>query len=451
MSAGQVILVDDEEDVRLAISQALELKGYEVTAFARGDRALERFGRDFNGILVSDIRMPVMSGLELLRAARERDPELPVILITGHGDVPLAVEAMRAGAYDFVEKPFDPKRLTDAVARASAMRRLTLENRALRSQLERRDALEAVLVGRAPVMVELRQQLRAIAASDADVLILGATGTGKELAARAIHDLSERRGKPFVAINMAALPETMIESELFGHEAGAFAGAHRARFGKFEHARGGTLLLDEIGAAPLALQDKLLRVIEERVIERLGSNEKVPLNLRFLASTKEDLGALVAAGRFRDDLYYRLAVVSLTLPSLAHCTEDVPRLFQHLVNEAALRYRREAPQVTPDILTAIAARNWAGNVRELRNAADRFVLGLGIDYAAPKDIAAGLAERVERFEKGAIAAALAIHGGNLKATYESLGMSRKSLYEKMQKHHLRREDFAGNSGGEADD
>lgn len=455
MSAGRVILVDDEEDVRLATGQTLELEGYKVATFARADRALERIGRDFDGILISDIRMPGMGGLELLRAARERDPELPVILITGHGDVPLAVEAMRAGAYDFVEKPFDPKHLTDAVARASRMHRLTLENRALRSQLDRGDALEAVLVGRAPVMVELRQKLRAVAATDADVLILGATGTGKELAARAIHDLSERRDKPFVAVNMAALPETMIESELFGHEAGAFAGAHRARFGKFEHARGGTLLLDEIGAAPLALQAKLLRGIEERVIERLGSNEMVPLDVRFLASTKEDLGALVAAGRFRDDLYYRLAVVSLNLPPLAERAQDVPRLFQHLVTEAALRYRREAPQVTPEVLTALSGREWAGNVRELRNAADRFVLGLGIDNAAPERKAPGLAGRVDRFEKGAIAAELAIHGGNLKATYESLGLPRKTLYEKMQKHRLRREDFARtsarDSGGEAGD
>jgi two-component system C4-dicarboxylate transport response regulator DctD len=443
VSPGRVILVDDEEDIRLATSQTLELAGYEVATFARGDRALERIGRDFDGIVVSDIRMPVMDGLELLRAARERDPELPVILITGHGDVPLAVEAMRSGAYDFVEKPFDPKRLTGAVARASALRRLTLENRALRSRLEHRDALESRLVGRAPAMVALRQRIRAVAATDADVLILGATGTGKELAARAIHDLSERRDRPFVAVNMAALPETMIESELFGHEAGAFPGAHRARFGKFEHARGGTLLLDEIGAAPLSLQAKLLRVIDERVIERLGSNEKIPLDVRFLAATKEDLGALVGAGRFRDDLYYRLAVVSLRLPALAERAEDVPRLFQHLVNEAALRYRREAPQVTADILTRLVDRQWAGNVRELRNAADRFVLGLGVGETAAGGGSEALPDRVDRFEKSAIAAELAIHGGNLRATYESLGLSRKTLYEKMQKHRLRREDFGG--------
>jgi two-component system C4-dicarboxylate transport response regulator DctD len=445
VSPGRVILVDDEEDIRLATSQTLELAGYEVATFARGDRALERIGRDFDGIVVSDIRMPVMDGLELLRAARERDPELPVILITGHGDVPLAVEAMRSGAYDFVEKPFDPKRLTGAVARASALRRLTLENRALRSRLEHRDALESRLVGRAPAMVALRQRIRAVAATDADVLILGATGTGKELAARAIHDLSERRDRPFVAVNMAALPETMIESELFGHEAGAFPGAHRARFGKFEHARGGTLLLDEIGAAPLSLQAKLLRVIDERVIERLGSNEKIPLDVRFLAATKEDLGALVGAGRFRDDLYYRLAVVSLRLPALAERAEDVPRLFQHLVNEAALRYRREAPQVTADILTGLVDRQWAGNVRELRNAADRFVLGLGVGETAAGGGSEALPDRVDRFEKSAIAAELAIHGGNLRATYESLGLSRKTLYEKMQKHRLRREDFGADS------
>jgi two-component system C4-dicarboxylate transport response regulator DctD len=291
------------------------------------------------------------------------------------------------------------------------------------------------------VMAALRQQVRAVAETEADVLLLGATGTGKELVARALHDHSDRRDRPFVAVNMAALPEALIESELFGHEAGAFAGAQRARFGKFEHARGGTLFLDEIGAAPLALQAKLLRVIEERAIQRLGSNERIALDVRFVASTKEDLPRLVREGRFRDDLYYRLAVVSLRLPTLAERAEDVPRLFQHLAGEAALRYRREAPALTPAVLANLAGHDWAGNVRELRNAADRFVLGLGIGEEAGEDAAPTLAERIDRFEKGLIAAELALNGGNLKVTYESLGLSRKTLYEKMQKHRLRREDF----------
>lgn len=443
MTGGSVILVDDEEHVRLSCRQSLELEGFEVTCFANPDRALERIGRGFDGILINDIKMPRKDGLQVLAEAHEIDPDLPVILMTGHGDVPLAVKAMKAGAYDFVEKPFPASRLIDAATRAMDKRRLVLENRALRSKLEKRDVLEAMLVGRSPVMVELRQQIRAIAATEADVLVLGETGTGKELTARALHELSDRRDKPFVAINMAALPSNTIESELFGHEMGAFAGAHRARVGKFEHARGGTLFLDEIGSMPIGLQAKLLRVIQERTIERLGSNEPIPLDVRFVASSKDDLEQAVRDGRFRDDLYYRLNVVSLHLPTLRERMDDAPRLLQHLVIEAALRYRREAPEVTPEVLSRVSARDWPGNVRELRNAADRFVLGLGIEEMAAEIEATSLADQVEAFERGVIAASLAQNEGNLKATYEALGLSRKTLYEKMQRHGLRREDFSG--------
>ncbi len=443
MNRGSVILVDDEEDIRRAIQQNLELESFEVECFARADRAVERINPDYPGVLVSDIKMPQKDGLTLLREVHEIDPELPVILITGHGDVPLAVKAMQAGAYDFLEKPFPPSRLLDALVRASEKRRLTLENRELRSKLGQRDAVESLLVGRSQAMVDLRQRLRSIAATDADVLILGETGTGKELAARALHQLSSRREKPFVALNLAALPLDTIESELFGHEAGAFAHAHRARVGKFEHARGGVLLLDEIGAAPLALQAKLLRAIEERVIERLGSNERLPLDVRFIASSKEDLALAVQDGRFRDDLYYRLNVVTVTMPPMSQRMDDAPRLFQHLANQAALRYRRELPELTTDVLSLVAGREWPGNVREIRNAADRYVLGLGLDEATPVHQVSSLGDQVNAFEKNAIAAALVAHKGNLTATYQALGLSRKTLYEKMQKHGLRREDFTG--------
>jgi two-component system C4-dicarboxylate transport response regulator DctD len=446
MKDGAVILVDDEEHVRRACRQTLELEDFQVLCFANPDRALERIGPGFNGILISDIKMPRKDGLEVLAQAMEIDPGLPVVLMTGHADVPLAVKAMRAGAYDFIEKPFPRSRLVDAATRAMDKRKLVLENRALRSLLERHDTAEALMVGRAQSMVELRQKIRSIAAADADVLIRGETGTGKELAARALHELSERRDKPFVAINMAALPSQTIESELFGHEMGAFAGAHRARVGKFEHARGGTLFLDEIGAMPLSLQAKLLRVIEERSIERLGSNETIALDVRFVASTKEDLEAMVRSGGFRDDLYYRLNVVSLHLPPLRERIGDAPRLFQHLVNEAALRYRRKAPEVTPDDLAKVSAQDWPGNVRELRNAADRFVLGLGLEDSTPEAMGGSLAESLEAHERRLIATCLAKNAGNLKATYEALGLSRKTLYEKMQKHRLKREDYGPGKG-----
>ena len=444
MSAGAVILIDDEEEVRLAVGQSLELQGFDVTAFARAERALDMIGRGFAGVVVSDIRIPKFDGMELLAATREIDPELPVILMTGHGDVPLAVEAMRQGAYDFLEKPFSPSRLVEAVVRASALRRLTLENRSMRAELEQLDPVEEIIVGRAAPMIDLRKKISAVAGSDVDVLILGETGTGKELAARAIHEASDRADKPFVAVNLAALPEATIESELFGHEAGAFAGAQRARFGKFEHARGGTLFLDEIGAVSVSLQSKLMRVIEDRAIQRIGSNESVALNVRFIASSNRDLDAMVAAGTFRNELYYRLAVVTLSIPPLRERTEDIPRLFTNLVALAAKRYRRDAPQVSLEDLSALSAQTWPGNVRELRNAADRYVLGLGLredgsDAMPP----ASLAKQVERYEASVIASALVSQKGNLKATYEVLGLSRKTLYEKMQRHGLRREDFIG--------
>src|SRR5690606_4264276 len=253
------------------------------------DHLLELIGYSFGGVVVTDIRMPGLDGMTLMHRIRELDPEIPVILVTGHGDVQLAVRAMREGAYDFLEKPFTPQHLAGVIRRAMRRRGLALENRRLRAVAGKHDDLEARLPGRTPVMVDLRYRIRAIGATDADTLIIGETGVGKEVVARALHDISPRANKPFIAINCAALPENLIESELFGHEAGAFPGAIRPRYGKFEHGRGGTILLDEIGSMPFDLQAKFLRVLQERVITRLGSNEVVPLDVRFIATSKADL------------------------------------------------------------------------------------------------------------------------------------------------------------------
>lgn len=432
-----ILLVDDEEELRRSSSQALDLAGFEVRSFASAEPVLDIVGYGFNGIVITDIRMPGMDGMTLMGRIRDIDPDIPVLLITGHADVQLAVKAMREGAYDFLEKPFNAQHLADIAARALDRRQLVMENRQLRAAAGKRDDVEARLPGRTPAMVDLRYRLRAIAATDADLLIIGDTGTGKEVAARALHDISPRAAKPFVAINCAALPATLMESELFGHEAGAFPGALRARFGKFEHARGGTILLDEIGSMPLDLQARLLRIIDERVITRLGSNEAVPLDVRFIATSKADLDSEVAAGRFRADLLYRLNMVTLRIPSLAARREDVPLLFLQLVNEAAARYRRDAVDVPQALVAHIARREWPGNVRELRNAADRFVLGLDPDGdPARSPVAATLADRVADFEKSIIAGALLAHRGSLKPVYESLNISRKTLYEKMQKYGL---------------
>ncbi|MDU8942240.1 sigma-54-dependent transcriptional regulator [Ovoidimarina sediminis] len=439
-----ILFVDDEEHLRLAAEQTLTLADLPARIFAEPEAALGEVERHLDAVLVTDIRMPGMDGLTLMSRVLEIDPEFPVILVTGHGDVDLAVQSMRDGAYDFLEKPYAPARLVETCRRAIDKRRLTLENRALRRQVGGRDVVEARLIGRSPQMVALRQSLRAVAETEADVLIVGRTGTGKEIAARALHRASPRSERPFVAINCAALPEAMIETELFGHEAGAFPGASRARFGRFEHARGGTVFLDEIDSLPLPLQGKLLHAIQDRAITRLGSNDPVPLDIRFIAASKRDLVEASEAGEFRSDLAYRLNVVTLRMPALSERREDIPRLFMHLVNEAAARYKRPAPEVPGAVLASLAARDWPGNVRELRNAADRYSLGLpleskGTEAIPDTGLAQTLAEQVANHERALIAAAIEANGGSLKSTYESLGLSRKALYEKMRKYGLTRD------------
>ena len=438
MTGSRILLIDDEEEMRRSSAQALELFDLEVDTFSSAEPVLELIGYAFDGVVVSDIRMPGMDGMTLVQRIREVDPEVPVILITGHADVQLAVSAMRAGVYDFLEKPFTAQHLAGIIRRAMDRRSLVLENRRLRAVAGKRDDIEARLPGRTQVMVDLRYKLRAIGATDADTLIIGETGAGKEVVARALHDISARANKPFIAINCAALPDNLIESELFGHEVGAFPGALRPRYGKFEHGRGGTILLDEIGSMPFDLQAKFLRVLQDRVITRLGSNEPVPLDVRFVATSKVDLAAEVAAGRFRPDLLYRLNVVTLHVPSLAQRQADIPLLFLQLVREAAARYLRNDVDVPPEMITDIAGRSWPGNVRELRNAADRLVLGLGTttDGDAGDGAPQRLADKVAAYERSLIAGALTAHGGSLKPVYEQLGVSRKTLYEKMQKYGL---------------
>lgn len=440
MTTSRVLLIDDEEDLRLSTAQALELAGLDVITVDNADHVFELIGYSFDGIIVSDIRMPGMDGMTLLQKVRELDAEIPVILVTGHGDVQLAVSAMRNGAYDFIEKPFSVQYLAGIIKRAIDRRSLVLENRRLRAVAGKRDDLETRLPGRTQVMVDLRYRIRAIGAADADTLIIGDTGAGKEVVARALHDVSARADKPFVAINCAALPQHLIESELFGHEAGAFPGALRPRYGKFEHARGGTVLLDEIGSMPFDMQGKLLRVLQERTITRLGSNETVELDVRFIATSKADLAEEALAGRFRQDLLYRLNVATVHVPSLAQRRADIPLLFLQLVREAAARYGRDDLDVPSDIVSSLSMRDWPGNVRELRNAADRLVLGLdGSISDGPQTLSenpASLSAKVAEFEKSILARAITAHRGNLKAVYETLGISRKTLYEKMQKYAL---------------
>tara|TARA_B100000700_G_scaffold61557_1_gene67504 strand:+ start:7422 stop:8801 length:1380 start_codon:yes stop_codon:yes gene_type:complete len=449
--ATPVLIIDDEAHLRITAGQTLELAGYTPEAFASAESALAALAPDFPGVVVSDIRMPGMDGMTLLREVRKRDPDLPVILVTGHGDISTAVEAMREGAWDFLEKPFAGERLVEMVRRGIEKRRLSLENRQLKAELEAQQSAPGPrLVGRTQAMQHLASMVQRISQVETDVLLFGETGVGKDLVARSLHERSSRGGQPFVAINCGAIPESIIESELFGHEKGAFTGAMERRIGKFEHADGGTVFLDEIESMPLALQVKLLRVLQERMVERLGANEPVTLNIRVIAATKVDLKAAAEAGRFREDLYYRLNVVTLPIPSLRERREDIPLLFQHFAVVAANRSGLEAPPLTAADISVLLAHDWPGNVRELRNLAERFVLlGAAYDYrldallegaeTGASDLA--LPQQVELFEKSLISQSLASHRGRIHDICVHLGLPRKTLYDKLKKYALKPEDY----------
>ncbi len=447
--AGPVLFIDDEAHIRDAARQTLELTDTEVECFDHAETALNRISADFPGIVVCDIKMPRMDGLTFMERALAVDRDLPVVLVTGHGDIAMAVGAMRDGAYDFLEKPYSPETLTEVVRRALDKRALTLENRNLRRELEAQSAPGPRILGGTPAMQRLRALIRQVADTDADVLILGETGTGKEMVARALHEQSRRNSRNFVAVNCGAVPEQLIESELFGHEAGAFTGARGRRVGKLEHASGGTLFLDEIESMPPSLQVRLLRALQERSIERLGSNSPIPLDLRVVAATKTDLREASDDGDFREDLYYRLNVVSLHIPPLRERREDIPLLFQHFALVAGARYEREAPPIDSDQLSVLLAHDWPGNVRELRNAAERYVLlGENHGYDLDRLVSVGsseapmsLREQVESFEKSLIEQQLQASRGNLSEATEALGIPRKTLHDKVRKYGLDRRQF----------
>ncbi|MDR3096482.1 MAG: sigma-54 dependent transcriptional regulator [Paraburkholderia sp.] len=437
---GRVLYVEDDELVRRAGVQSLQLAGFDAAGFANAEAALPLVTAEFAGVVVSDIRLPGMSGLDLLAQCHERAPEVPVILVTGHGDISMAVQAMRDGAYDFIEKPFASERLIETVRRALERRTLMLENLALRRELAGQNTLAPRIIGKSPAIEQVRRLIANVAPTDASVLINGDTGAGKELIARSLHELSPRRDKPFVAVNCGALPEPMFESEMFGYEPGAFTGAAKRRIGKLEHAAGGTLFLDEIESMPLALQVKLLRVLQDGVLERLGSNQPVRVDLRVVAAAKGDMTEHVAAGTFRRDLLYRLNVVTIALPPLAERREDIVPLFEHFLLDAAVRYQRPAPLLTERDRMRLAQRDWPGNVRELRNAADRYVLGIPDDVApqaaSDADDALPLKERVEQYERALIADALQQTHGAVAQAAERLQMAKATLYEKMRRYGL---------------
>ena len=438
----QLVLLDDDSHLRTALSQTFDLAGLKVQAFANAEGVLAALPTDWLGVLVTDIRMPGISGLELLEQAQQLDKQLPVLLITGQGDVPLAVQAMRQGAYDFLQKPFANDQLLDSVHRALEVRHLVIENRALRSALAEQKLLGERLLGQSASTQRLREQISSLTSIQADVLILGETGSGKEVVARALHDLSPRSNAPFVAINTGALAESVIESELFGHEAGAFTGASKRRIGKFEHANGGTVFLDEIESMSLDVQVKLLRLLQERLVERVGSNQLIPLDIRIIAATKEDLLTAADEGRFRADLFYRLNVAQINIPPLRQRTEDILPLFQHFAEVASQRYKVSEVNLDTTTRALLLSHEWPGNIRELQNAAERWILGLDlainpVSETDNSDLSnQPLAQQVEAFERSLIVAELAKPHNSLREVAEALQLPRKTLHDKLRKHGL---------------
>lgn len=446
---GPVFFIDDEKAIRTSVRQCLELDDWDCQDFARAQEALERIGPRFTGMVLTDVKMPGMGGLELQKAIHAIDPDIPVVLVTAHGDIAMAVEAMRAGAYDFIEKPFEPERILEVVRRALEKRRLVLDNRELRLDLAAAEGLDARLVGSSPGMRLIKREIVNIASTPASVLLVGETGTGKEVAARCLHESSPRRERPFMALNCGAIPHQLAESELFGHERGAFTGAVRSHRGKLEAAAGGTLFLDEITSMPLEVQGKLLRALQDREVLPVGGNVARPVEFRLLSATNENPKEAIEKGRLRQDLYYRLSTVELVIPPLRERGEDVLQLFSLFLDRAATTYDREVQPPGAEFIAGLMRHNWPGNVRELKNLAERYALSSlsalamlcpPASESTPCTTSPGapLAEQVQLFERQLIKDAIKRHQGEMKAVMEDLGLPRRTLNEKMAKFGLSR-------------
>ena len=429
---ARILVVEDDEQFRLSVKRALELDGNHVSLFADAESALESLAAVAPSVILTDLRLPFADGLFLLERVREREPDLPVVLMTGHGDIPTAIQAIRAGVYDFLEKPFSRERLLAVIQRASDQHRLVKENLQLKLRLAAASGIDQVVRGDSRPVRELRDLILRLAPKPVDVLIRGETGTGKELVARCLHDYGNRTGN-FVAVNCAAVPEHLFESELFGHEAGAFTGATKARIGKIEHAKDGTLFLDEVEAMPLALQAKVLRVLQEREVERLGSNRPIPVNFRVVAATKVSLAELGSKGGFREDLFYRLNVAMLKVPPLHERPGDILGLFQVFLQQASLRYQMPMPVVGAEHHQSLLSSRWPGNVRELKACAERCVLGMpmfvdGGSEATPMSFD----ESMSMIERSLLEASLRRQAGSVKAVCAELSLTPATIYRKLK-------------------
>ena len=447
-----ILVVDDEPGVRSALGGVLRDEGYEVDAVDSGEACLERLARQAYDVVVLDIWLPGMDGLATLTRMRERQIDVQVVIISGHGNIESAVRAIKMGAFDFVEKPLSLEKTVLVVRNALRQRTLEVENRVLRARVD----AQHTMVGESYAMAKLREQVAMAAPTNGRVLIFGENGTGKELVARNIHQLSRRRTGPFVEVNCAAIPEELIESELFGHVRGAFTGAVADRRGKFEAAHGGTIFLDEIGDMSLKTQAKVLRVLQEQVMEAVGGSSRIRVDARVLAATNKDLTAEIRAGRFREDLYFRLNVVPIFVPSLRDRQDDIPLLADHFMAMLAREYGRRPKTFEADAVIALRQYAWPGNVRELRNVVERLMIMVPGERISSRDlsfldqglspgsesplplaaarpaVAAPLHEARDRFERDYILRAMAAPHGNISRTAEMLGIERSNLYRKMR-------------------
>ena len=445
-----ILIVDDEPGVRSALGGVLRDEGYEVDAVDSGEACLERLGRQAYDVVVLDIWLPGMDGLATLTRMRERQIDVQVVIISGHGNIESAVRAIKMGAFDFVEKPLSLEKTVLVVRNALRQRRLEVENRALRARVD----AQHTMIGDGYAMMKLREQVAMAAPTNGRVLIFGENGTGKELVARSIHQLSRRRATPFIEVNCAAIPEDLIETELFGHVRGAFTGAVADRRGKFEAAHGGTIFLDEIADMSLKTQAKVLRVLQEQVMEAVGGSSRIRVDARVLAATNKDLTAEIRAGRFREDLYFRLNVVPIFVPPLRDRQEDIPLLADHFMAMLAREYGRRPKIFEADAIIALRQYVWPGNVRELRNLVERLMIMVPGDRISSRDlsfldqglapgsdvpaaaerpgVAAPLHEARDRFERDYILRALAAQQGNISRTADLLGIERSNLYRKMR-------------------
>jgi two-component system NtrC family response regulator len=450
MAQTTVLVVDDERNMLATVESILKTDGYMPLLARSGKEALEQLAAQTVHVILSDARMPEMDGFKLLAEVRQHYPQIPFIMITAYATPKLAVQAIKSGAVDYLSKPFDPEELLHVIGNAVRHEMLQEENRRLKRMLGSGPRYQVDdLLGDNPRLMEIRNLIRVTAPTDATVLLLGESGTGKEMAASALHVHGRRADKPFVSINCAAVPENLLESELFGHERGAFTGAVKQRIGRFEEANGGTLFLDEIGEMSGALQAKLLRVLEEKRFERVGGNERVSVDVRVIAATNTDVAAALASGRLRQDLYHRLNVVQIAFPPLRERREDIPQLAAHFLQQFNEAMSKHIAGFTEAAEALMGTYHWPGNIRELRNAIERAVIVETTDRIGPQSLPSALAElpaeteevsqgrnleeQLANFERRQIERALQRYRGRINDTAATLGISRHALRYRMQK------------------